>query len=486
VDNGTVFTPDITAKYMVDRLGEVVGKRILEPGVGKGIFVRELLSRGVDPAKITAVDINPDFEPIYRDLGINYHISDFLLEENPPEDSRLFDCVIGNPPYLSRHSTYIRAHREALLKRFLEIGVYDAYSLFIYHGLRFLKPGGTLCFIVSDSFLAIKYHHRLRRYLLENCRLREIVLAPRRLFSSQGVNNSPCIIVVDKIQPRVAHKFVFVDRLSSEQEYYKPARVRHPRQKYLLEAIDDCPISPHVDRFVANLFSSLPSINEVMEGHIGMHTHDNHRFIAAVEGARLAEAFRRQGRTVIPHKYLNGKGRWHPYLKKGGEERYYRQAEEAIDWSPQAVAHYDIPAKGNLFLKEGIIISGVSRRLAARYMPPGCLWDSNKAIGFVAVNPDVSLWYLLGLLNSRLYSFLLKGILNTTNCLQISDIRRLPFKYPSQEQKSEVEDLARRIVDGLKKDPGYDHSSEQMRLDEAVFGLYAVPEELKDFIKGSF
>jgi len=484
VDRGEAFTPPETAKYMVSRLGEVAGKRILEPGAGKGVFIRELLSRGADPAKIAAVDLNPAFEPIYRELGVDYRIGDFLLEESPSEEGRLFDCVIGNPPYLSRHSTYLRAHRETLRKRFEEIGVYDTYSLFLYHSLRFLKPGGTLCFIVSDSFLTIKYHHRLRRYLLESCRLRELALAPLKLFSPQGVNTSPCIIVIEKRPPAASDTVTFVDRLNSQGEYHRPARIRHIPQRCFLK-IDGYPISVNAGDFTAGLFSALPSINEVMEGHIGMHTHDNRRFIAAVEGTRLAEAFRRQGRKVIPRRLI-GEGRWRPYLKKGGEERYYRQAEEAIDWSPQAVAYYDIPEKGTLFLKEGIIISGVSRRLAARYMPPGCLWDSNKAIGFVAVNPDVSLWYLLGLLNSRLYSFLLKGILNTTNCLQIGDIRRLPFKYPSQEQKSEVVCLVRRIVDGLKNDPGYDYSQDQARIDEAVFDLYRVPEELKGFIKDSF
>jgi len=155
VDRCEVFTPAETVRFMVDRLGDVVGKRILEPGAGEGIFIRELLSRGADPENITAFDIKPSFESIYKELGINYKISDFLLEESPVENRLLFDCVIGNPPYLSRHSTYIRAQRGALLKRFADIGAYDTYSLFIYHSLRFLKPGGILCFIVSDSFLSI-------------------------------------------------------------------------------------------------------------------------------------------------------------------------------------------------------------------------------------------------------------------------------------------------------------------------------------------
>ncbi len=484
MDNGTAFTPNATVKYMVGKLGELRGKKILEPGAGKGAFIEELLSRGVAPEHITAVDISPDFASRYEELGINYRISDFLLEEKPIEAQAPFDFVIGNPPYLSRHSRYIRAHGKTLRKLFAEVGVYDTYSLFIYHSLRFLKPGGILCFIVSDSFLTIGYHCKLRRSLLKNYRLREILLPPRNLFSQQGVNNSPCIIVVEKRQPHPSHCIAFSDRLKTEREYYEPPRVSHPHQHCFL-AIAGYPISPYVDDFVADLFSSLPSITSVMEGHIGMHTHNNHRFIAAIQGTKLAGKFSRQGRTVIPRRFLSEGGGWHPYLKKGGDGQYYREMEEAIDWSPEAIAQYDIPSRGNLFLREGIIISGVSQRLAARHMPPGCLWDSNKAIGFVAKDFEVSLWYLLGLFNSRLYNFLAKGILNTTNSLQIGDIRRLPFKYPSRQQKSTIESLVKGIIDSLKKNPGYDYSQQQAQIDEVIFELYRVPDKLVSFIEES-
>ena len=485
MNRGEIVTPAETARFMVEKLGEVEGKRILDPGAGEGIFIRELLTRGVKPEQITALDTNPNFEQIYKELGINYKIGDFLLHENPIEAQQLFDCVIGNPPYLSRHSTYLHTHRKSLLKRFEDIGVYDTYSLFIYHGLRFLKEGGILCFIVSDSFLTIEYHGKLRRALLENYKLQEIVLAPRNLFSKQGVNNSPCIIVIQKRRPDDRHEVTFVDRLKGEQEYRHPSRIRQLPQHCFLK-IKGYPIAINADNFAAELFSSLPSINKVMEGHIGLHTHNNRRFIAAIQGTKLAERFIKQGRTVIPRPFLPGSGKWRPYLKKGGEEQYYREIEEAIDWSPEAITQYDVPKKGDLFPKEGIVISGVSRRLAARYMPKGCLWDSNKAMGFVAKDSRISIWYLLGLLNSKLYNFLAKGILNTTNCLQISDIRRLPFKYPSQEKKSAVEISVKQMVDKLKENPGCDYSEEQGRVDGVIFELYQVSKELREFIKTNF
>ena len=79
-----------------------------------------------------------------------------------------------------------------------------------------------------------------------------------------------------------------------------------------------------------------------------------------------------------------------------------------------------------------------------------------------------------------------KGILNTTNCLQIDDIRRLPFKYPSRAKKSAVEVAVKQIVARLKKNPACDYSEEQARIDGVIFELYRIPKELRDFIKANF
>jgi len=104
-------------------------------------------------------------------------------------------------------------------------------------------------------------------------------------------------------------------------------------------------------------------------------------------------------------------------------------------------------------------------------------------MGFVARNSKVSIWYMLGVLNSKLYNFLAKGVLNTTNCIQIDDIRRLPFRYPSQEAKALIETLAKQIVENLKKNPGYDYSREKAPIDELIFELYEAPKRLRDFIE---
>jgi hypothetical protein len=155
---------------------------------------------------------------------------------------------------------------------------------------------------------------------------------------------------------------------------------------------------------------------------------------------------------------------------------------EALDWTENSIPIYDIP--NNVpFENEGIVISGVSTRLAARYMPKGCYWDSNKAIGFTIEDKKISMEYALGLLNSSLYNYLAKGIINNTSSIQITGIHALPFVPPDNELKEQVEQLVKRIISNKKIDLNYNYDSEQKMIDTVIFDFYAekfdFPEKIK-------
>jgi hypothetical protein len=145
---------------------------------------------------------------------------------------------------------------------------------------------------------------------------------------------------------------------------------------------------------------------------------------------------------------------------------------EALEWRTESISIYDIP-KNVPFEEEGIVISGISSRLAARYMPKGCYWDSNKAIGFIIENKTISIEYILGLLNSSLYNYMAKGIINNTNSIQITGIHALPFVTPDLETKEEVEQLVRNIIEKKRKNLNYDYNEEQRIIDDIVFNFHA-------------
>ncbi|MBE3128827.1 MAG: N-6 DNA methylase, partial [Actinobacteria bacterium] len=82
------------------------------------------------------------------------HFSEVFKQNNG------FDIVIGNPPYGVKVDNDIRDWHDLESK--------DSYGVFISTSLkRFLKQNGVLSFIVSDTWLTIKSHQKLRKHVLE-------------------------------------------------------------------------------------------------------------------------------------------------------------------------------------------------------------------------------------------------------------------------------------------------------------------------------
>src|SRR5205823_14297653 len=80
-----------------------------------------------------------------------------------PLGARGFDALLGNPPYISTHTSTAERWRNALEKRgsYLE----DLYVHFTDLGFQLLRPGGGFGFIVSDTFFTLASKLRMRELL---------------------------------------------------------------------------------------------------------------------------------------------------------------------------------------------------------------------------------------------------------------------------------------------------------------------------------
>jgi len=492
---GVVITPPKTAEYIISRLGPInKEQKILDPCVGPGIFIQQLIESGVNSNQIFAFDINQQCEAEIDKYNVNFNAQDTLLKLYPDSYNE-FDLIVGNPPYLNKASTYVRENRDKLRKIYGKIHAHETYAMFIVNNIWRLKDGGKLGFITSDSFLTLNTHTRLRKFILKNCKIDEILLAPKDLFKNQNVSTSPVIIILTKCvgdenqAQRQENIMRIIPRVENEDEYRHPKMINKFKQKkYHLLPFNL--FFTDVEEEIITLFEEAPKIENFLKGYIGMHTHNNIKYIAAIEGTELAEIFRKRNDKISnidkQYKIISEESfkseKWKPYLKRGGADQYYRPMMEALDWDGKSIPIYDIP-ENVPFEEEGIIISGVSSRLATRYMPKGCYWDSNKAIGFIIKDNSISIEYALGLLNSSLYNYLAKGIINNTNSIQLTGIHALPFILPDLETQSKIERLVKSIIKNKRRNLSYNYINEQKKIDNIIYEMYAnkfiFPKKLK-------
>jgi len=108
-----------------------------------------------------------------------------------------FDAVVGNPPYVRQELlSPFKPYLETAYKTFH--GMADLYVYFYELGIRLLKPGGRLCFVVTNKWMKAGYGEPLRRFFTEETWIESVVDFghAKQIFEQADV--FPSIIVARK------------------------------------------------------------------------------------------------------------------------------------------------------------------------------------------------------------------------------------------------------------------------------------------------
>ncbi len=116
-----------------------------------------------------------------------------------------FDVVITNPPYTrqddigdKKYVDFIREVALALngkgIKLSSEAGI---YTYFFTHGFHFLKEEGMLGYIVSNSWMDVKFGKDLQQFFLDNFKIKCIIDFDKRSFEEAAVNT--VIVILQKL-----------------------------------------------------------------------------------------------------------------------------------------------------------------------------------------------------------------------------------------------------------------------------------------------
>lgn len=118
----------------------------------------------------------------YRNLFTGQPVSFFEVPYFFPDVDGQFDIVIANPPYGLQVSDEVQ---DLYFDRDEEGGQSrDSYGIFVARALQLLRPGGQLCFILSNTWRTIGSHRPLRRRLVEATTIRILVDMPPWVFDA--------------------------------------------------------------------------------------------------------------------------------------------------------------------------------------------------------------------------------------------------------------------------------------------------------------
>jgi type I restriction-modification system DNA methylase subunit len=108
-----------------------------------------------------------------------------------------FDVVVGNPPYIQmQRMPEEQKFCEAYCRPIYD-GQNDVWYYFVYRGLQLLKPGGLLGLIVSRYFREAAHASVFRKYLVDNFRIR-LLIDFGNVIIFRGINTRSIIIVIEK------------------------------------------------------------------------------------------------------------------------------------------------------------------------------------------------------------------------------------------------------------------------------------------------
>ncbi len=234
--HGEVFTRRWVVELILDLSGytadrDLGGMVAVEPSCGAGAFLVPMTERLIESCQrygrdldeiggaLRAFDLLPANAELAQkavtkaltDAGIHQaraskiaaqavRCADFLLTDHG-EDA---DFVIGNPPYIRLED--VPKARSAAYRRACPTmrGRSDIFVGFIQTGLRLLKPGGALGFIVADRWMHNQYGGDLRKFIAEGYSVETVLTMHDVDAFEERVSAYPAVTVIRRAEQSTA------------------------------------------------------------------------------------------------------------------------------------------------------------------------------------------------------------------------------------------------------------------------------------------
>jgi len=579
--SGSFYTPDTLVDYVVKNTltplceglssKEILALSIIDPAMGSGHFLRgslkfltekyrrclaeETRSDVTEPleessckilnACIYGVDVNPravklakmslwlstamidrklecldDQLKCFNSLNLGKWKSEFFGKNS----QKMFDCVIGNPPYGatvgSDEGVVIEDLHRAFSGKFPDLQINDfekvnSFALFILCGWLNLKPKGILSFVISDAFRSIMSFQKIRKWLLENRLILAYEIAPDDSFSPLIVHTGIITLGKDGRRSEIVRcsDFSSIGLANLSDNTRKTTLVSKHASADLLR-IHGAPILCEVETNAKSLMLDRDESQTLGMGdhplvgsYQGLATGKDPLYLAVLQGADLSQVNIKtgvDGLEKITKKEIykgsikererengiaSGSAVYVPFVKATRSERYSYESPLYINWSAKSVAKMKSLKNSTgrissrfqnkeIYFEPGLVSSGDSGILSVFFVEGAIPAVSTN---FIRSDTDqFSTKYLCGLLNSSLMSYILSNIINSSlkgmsSHVTPNDIRRLPYERPNSVQHNNMETLVDDMLNALNsKSSAKKIAAIQSKINKIVYEIYSI------------
>jgi hypothetical protein len=386
-----------------------------------------------------------------------------------------FDVVIANPPYVSFGLRGVgksdNSWANSLRRIYQNSAEYklSIYAIFMDKGTQLLQSHGMLCYITPDSFLLGRYFSKLRRHILNTCKIIDILMFEKDFWGS-GVVGRPVITILNR-------------------ESLNDLRKNSIPSYKLYHSLND------FNKGIVKVFSYPQEyFNNISYNRFRLFFEKNQKLLVdkLQVGSKSLSKFVNFSSGLIgkkgKDKIISKEKRvasWHPGLLSGSEIKKY-----VVNYGGNFI-HFDTKVlksgfKDANYFEPKILLRQTGDSLVAAYDDNNLLCLNNIHVGNLK-DKKYSLKYILALLNSTLINYYYRLIsLETGRTMAQTDIETLellPVKIPSSNIQNKIVYLVDQIL-FITKDKDYLENSQKQakvheyerQIDQTVYKLYGLTD----------
>jgi hypothetical protein len=373
--------------------------------------------------------------------------------------SQKYEIMVTNPPYMSsggmnkKLSEYLKSNYKNTKK--------DLFSAFIEKSFSLTEETGQIGLLTPYVWMFIQSFQNIREEIIKNKTLTTLTQLEYNAFPEACV--PVCIFTFKNKKEIYNGQYIKLSDFKGIdiQELKTLEAINNPRInfRFIIEQdkfskIPGSPIAYWIGPELINAFKDGKPLGNISDVKVGLQTGDNNQFLRYWYEVNLNKI----GFNMENFKYAkSSKYKWFPYNKGGSFRKWYGNQDYVINYENdgEELKNFkpSVLRNTSFYFKESLSWSKISSgNIAFRYFQNGFLFDVAGCSIFV----DKDKYFILGLLNSKICSDILKCISPTLN-YEVGHISSIPLIFP--DHLNQIIELVKNNIFLAKNDWDYQETS---------------------------